>query len=80
MFKLNQLVASVARDTLWVTDAYFIVVSAYINTLIAASKDGVDVRLLVPGTVDVLGVGAMSRAGCRTLLEGGVRGSSNGTA
>jgi cardiolipin synthase A/B len=31
------------------------------------------VRLLVPGTVDVFGVGAMSRAGYRALLEGGVR-------
>jgi cardiolipin synthase len=73
VFKLDQLVASVARETLWVTDAYFVGVSAYINALIAASKDGVDVRLLVPGTVDVLGVGAMSRAGYRALLEGGVR-------
>ncbi len=73
VFKLDQLVASVARETLWVTDAYFVGVSAYINALIAASKDGVDVRLLVPGTVDVFGVGAMSRAGYRLLLEGGVR-------
>ena len=73
VFKLDQLVASVARNTLWVTDAYFVGVSAYINALIAASKDGVDVRLLVPGTVDVFGVGAMSRAGYRALLEGGVR-------
>jgi cardiolipin synthase len=73
VFKLDQLVASVARETLWVTDAYFVGVSAYINALIAASKDGVDVRLLVPGTVDVFGVGAMSRAGYRSLLEGGVR-------
>ena len=73
VFKLDQLVASVARETLWVTDAYFVGVSAYINALIAASKDGVDVRLLVPGTVDVFGVGAMSRAGYRALLEGGVR-------
>ncbi len=73
VFKLDQLVASMARETLWVTDAYFVGVSAYINALIAASKDGVDVRLLVPGTVDVFGVGAMSRAGYRALLEGGVR-------
>ncbi len=73
VFKLDQLVASVARETLWVTDAYFVGVSAYVNALIAASKDGVDVRLLVPGTVDVFGVGAMSRAGFRSLLEGGVR-------
>jgi cardiolipin synthase len=73
VFKLDQLVASLARDTLWVTDAYFVGVSAYIRALIAAAQDGVDVRLLVPGTVDVLGVGAMSRAGFRALLEGGVR-------
>ena len=73
VFKLDQLVASVARETLWVTDAYFVGVSAYVNALIAAAKDGVDVRLLVPGTVDVFGVQAMSRAGFRALLEGGVR-------
>lgn len=73
VFKLDQLVASLARETLWVTDAYFVGVSAYVRALIAAAQDGVDVRLLVPGTVDVLGVGAMSRAGFRELLEGGVR-------
>ena len=73
VFKLDQLVASVARETLWVTDAYFVGVSAYVQALIAAARDGVDVRLLVPGTVDVFGVGAMSRAGFRALLEGGVR-------
>jgi cardiolipin synthase len=73
VFKLDQLVASVARQSLWVTDAYFVGVSAYVNALIAAARDGVDVRLLVPGTVDVFGVGAMSRAGYRALLEGGVR-------
>jgi cardiolipin synthase len=73
VFKLDQLVASLARETLWVTDAYFVGVSAYIRALIAAARDGVDVRMLVPGTVDVLGVGAMSRSGFRALLEGGVR-------
>jgi cardiolipin synthase len=73
VFKLDQLVASLARETLWVTDAYFVGVSAYIRALIAAARDGVDVRLLVPGTVDVIGVGAMSRAGFRALLDGGVR-------
>lgn len=73
VFKLDQLVASLARETLWVTDAYFVGVSAYIRALIAAAQDGVDVRLLVPGTVDVFGVTSMSRAGYRALLEGGVR-------
>ena len=73
VFKLDQLVASVARETLWVTDAYFVGVSAYMNALIAAARDGVDVRLLVPGAVDVFGVQSMSRAGYRALLDGGVR-------
>ena len=73
VFKLDQLVASLARETLWVTDAYFVGVSAYVRALIAAAQDGVDVRLLVPGTVDVFGVTSMSRAGFRALLEGGVR-------
>ena len=73
VFKLDQLVASLARETLWVTDAYFVGVAAYIRALIAAAQDGVDVRLLVPGTVDVFGVGALSRSGVRALLEGGVR-------
>jgi len=73
VFRLDQLVASVARETLWVTDAYFVGVSSYVSALIAAARDGVDVRLLVPGTVDVFGVGAMSRAGFRPLLAGGVR-------
>ncbi len=73
VFRLDQLVASIARETLWVTDAYFVGVSSYVNALAAAAKDGVDVRLLVPGTVDVFGVGAMSRAGFRPLLAAGVR-------
>lgn len=73
VFRLDQLVASVARETLWVTDAYFVGVSSYVNALSAAARDGVDVRLLVPGTVDVFGVGAMSRAGFRPLLAAGVR-------
>ena len=35
VFKLDQLVASLARETLWVTDAYFVGVSAYIRALVA---------------------------------------------
>src|SRR5690606_16662673 len=38
-----------------------------------AARDGVDVRLLVPGTSDLPIVGAISRAGYRSLLEAGVR-------
>lgn len=43
------------------------------QALASASKDGVDVRLLVPGSSDIPAVGALSRAGYRPLLEAGVR-------
>jgi cardiolipin synthase A/B len=41
--------------------------------LVAAAQEGVDVRLLVPGSSDLLVLSALSRAGYRPLLEGGVR-------
>jgi len=45
-----------------------------VQALRAAAQDGVDVRLLVPGAgSDVPMMQAVSRAGYRALLEGGVR-------
>jgi cardiolipin synthase len=74
MLRLDQLVASVARRTLWVTDAYFIGVPAYVEALVAAAADGVDVRLLVPGSgTDLALVQRMTRSGYRSLLQRGVR-------
>lgn len=74
MFRLDQLVASLARKTLWVTDAYFIGVAAYVEALRNAAQDGVDVRLLVPGSgSDIAAVQQLTRAGYRVLLDGGVR-------
>ena len=65
--------AALARERLWLTDAYFIGGTSYVQALVAAARDGVDVRLLVPGASDIPLVRAVSRAGYRTLLEGGVR-------
>ena len=62
-----------AQRTLWLTDAYFVGVSSYIQGLRAAVMDGVDVRLLVPGATDIPIIRAMSRAGYRPLLEAGIR-------
>jgi cardiolipin synthase len=74
LYRLDPLVATLARRTLWLTDAYFAGTSAYVQALRAAAQDGVDVRLLVPGPgSDVPLVQAVSRAGYRALLEGGVR-------
>ena len=73
MYRTDLLVASTARRHLWITDAYFIATAAYTQALRAAARDGVDVRLLVPGASDIPAVSPLSRAGYRALLEAGVR-------
>jgi cardiolipin synthase len=74
LYHLDPLVASLARHTLWLTDAYFAGTSRYVQSLQASARDGVDVRLLVPGPgSDIPLVQAVSRAGYRALLESGIR-------
>jgi cardiolipin synthase len=74
MFRLDQLVAAFARERLWITDAYFVGTSPYVQALIAAANDGVDVRLLLPGSgSDLPIVQNMTRAGYRQLLQAGIR-------
>ncbi len=73
LYRLDQLVAAMARRRLWITDAYFLGVPSYVQALRAAAADGVDVRFLVPGTSDLGVVKRLGVAGYRPLLEGGVR-------
>ena len=73
VYRLDQFIASMARSTLWLTDAYYIGTPIYVDALRNAARDGVDVRLLVPGTSDLPATQAFSRAGYRPLLEAGVR-------
>ena len=73
MIRLAHLMASAARERWWLTDAYFAGTPEYVQALRAAANDGVDVRLLVPGTTDIPLVQAFTRAGYRPLLEAGVR-------
>jgi cardiolipin synthase len=72
LLRLDQLVAVGAQERLWLTDAYFVSLTPYVQALCAAARDGVDVRLLVPGASDLPVVSRISRAGYRPLLEGGV--------
>ncbi len=72
-YRTDLLVASVAHQRLWLTDAYFVATSAYTQALRAAARDGVDVRLLVPGASDIPALSPLSRAGYRPLLDAGVR-------
>lgn len=73
LYRLDQMIAALARETLWLTDAYFVGIAPYVQALRAAAYDGVDVRLLVPGTSDIPFVGQVSRSGYRPLLEAGIR-------
>jgi cardiolipin synthase A/B len=72
-YRLDQLIAAGARERLWLTDAYFVGTTSYIRSLISAAKDGIDVRLLVPGASDIPVVKWLSRAAYRPLLEAGIR-------
>jgi cardiolipin synthase A/B len=73
MSRLDELVASLAQTRLWLTDAYYAGMTSYVQSLRAAAKDGVDVRLLVPNGTDIPVLRPLSRAGYRPLLESGVR-------
>jgi cardiolipin synthase A/B len=73
VFRLDQMIAGLAQQSLWLADAYFVGVAPYVQALTAAARDGVDVRLLVPGGSDLPAVAAISRSGYRPLLQNGVR-------
>ncbi|HEV2835733.1 MAG TPA: phospholipase D-like domain-containing protein, partial [Pyrinomonadaceae bacterium] len=73
MMRSDQLVAALARNRLWLTDAYYAGTTSYVQALRAAAADGVDVRLLLPNGTDIPVLRPLSRAGYRPLLEAGVR-------
>lgn len=73
LYRLDQQIAAMATESLWLTDAYFVGTPAYSQALSAAAQDGVDVRLLVPGGSDLPLLSPFSRAAYRPLLAAGVR-------
>lgn len=73
LYRLDQLIASTARSTLWLTDAYFVGIAPYVQALVSAARDGVDVRMLVPGSSDIPIISGVSRSGYRPLLKAGIR-------
>ncbi len=73
MFRMDLLVAAMARKRLWIWDAYFIGHGPYADGLCRAASDGVDVRLLLPQGSDVGWTVPVSRTLYRSLLHNGVR-------
>ena len=72
-YRLDLVIAALARRQLWLTDAYFVGTAAYVQALAAAARDGVDVRLLVPSASDIPALAPLSRVSYRALLAAGVR-------
>jgi cardiolipin synthase len=72
-WRVVQMLAAAATERLWITDAYLVAPATLFATLVDAARDGVDVRLLLPGTSDIPVVRAFTHIGYRELLEAGIR-------
>ena len=72
-YRVIELLAAGSSDRLWITDAYLVAPPRLFQALRDAARDGVDVRLLVPGASDLPLVRNLSRIGYRELLRTGVR-------
>jgi cardiolipin synthase len=63
-----------AQQRLWISNSYFIPDKRLRTAVIRRARDGVDVRVLVPGNhTDAVPVQAAGRSYYQELLEGGVR-------
>ncbi len=62
-----------AQRSVWLTSPYFIPDEAILSALVNAALKGVDVRILVPASSDVLLVGPAGRSYYRQLLGVGIR-------
>ncbi len=73
MLRMLQVLLAGVEKRIWIADAYFLILPILREALIAAARDGIDVRILLPATNDLPVVGALSRWGYRPLLDAGIR-------
>jgi cardiolipin synthase len=71
--RMLELLTAGVQERLWITDPYFLSMPILTQSLMATARDGVDVRVLNPATVDIAWIGRASRAGYQQFLEAGVR-------
>ena len=72
-YRVIELLAAGSVERLWITDAYLLAPPRLFQALRDCARDGVDVRLLVPGSSDLPLIRNISRIGYRDLLRSGVR-------
>jgi cardiolipin synthase len=73
IYRVTELMTAGSVSRLWITDAYLVAPPRLLLALQDAARDGVDVRLLLPGSSDLPLVRNLSRIGYRDLLRSGVR-------
>ena len=73
IYRVTELMTACSVGRLWITDAYLVAPPRLLLALQDAARDGVDVRLLLPGSSDLPLVRNLSRIGYRDLLRSGVR-------
>jgi cardiolipin synthase len=73
IYKAYLTAISLARQRIWITQAYFAPNNEFIDALKAAARRGVDVRILLPGFSDHRMIVYASRAYYTELLEAGVK-------
>jgi cardiolipin synthase A/B len=71
--RMLALLTAGVQERLWITDPYFLSLPILTQSLMATARDGVDVRVLNPATVDIAWIGRASRAGYKQFLKAGVR-------
>lgn len=72
-YRVIELLAAGSIERLWITDAYLVAPPRLFQAFRDAARDGVDVRLLVPGSSDLPFIRNLSRIGYRAMLRSGVR-------
>jgi cardiolipin synthase len=71
----SQLVSAIekARQRVWITTAYFVPSPVIVSALLKATRNGCDVKLLLPGKSDINVVSYVSRMFYRRLMRAGVQ-------
>jgi cardiolipin synthase len=72
-YRVLEILATVCVERLWITDAYLVPPPRLFQALLDAAREGVDIRLLVPGSSDVPWIRNLTRIGYRDMLRGGIR-------
>jgi len=72
-YRVLEYLAAGCRRRLWIVDAYLVPPPRLFEVMALAEKDGVDIRLLVPGASDLPVIRNLTRLGYRDMLRQGMR-------